>query len=186
MKDRQKRKLKKVTLVLGGTGAVVGGGALAIYACWPQIKTFLKQKLDERNDRVRPAIQEAKDRKAAVAAEQKKLKKAKKKYDKKVKKIRQKQATRVYDEYMAKGYEPTADMIHEAASIGVEARKDAEAKKDELQAQSDARVEKAVADKRADREKKAIARAEGKQTIQLKDGQQLTVSSTVRPEDVAK
>lgn len=186
MKDRQKRKLKKVTLVLGGTGAVVGGGALAIYACWPQIKTFCKKKLEEHNDRVRPALQEAKDRKAAIAAEQKKLKKAKKKYDNKVKKLRQKQATRVYDEYMSKGWEPTADMIHDAAAKDLEARRDAEDKKAELQAKSDERVEQAVADKRQEREKKAIARAEEKQTITLKDGQQLAVSSTVRPEDVAK
>lgn len=186
MKDRQKRKLKKVTLVLGGTGTVVGGSALAIYACWPQIKKFCKEKLEERNDRVRPAIQEAKDRKAAIAAEQKKLKKDQKKYDNKVKKLRQKQATRVYDEYMAKGYEPTADMIHEAALKDVEAIKEADVKKEELQAKSDERVEKAVADKKQEREKKAIARAEEKQTIKLKDGKELAVSSTVRPEDLTK
>lgn len=75
MKDRKKRKLKRTLMFLGGAGVGATSAALVIYACWPQIKSTLEKKLNERNDRVRPAIQEAKDRKAAIAAEKKKLQK---------------------------------------------------------------------------------------------------------------
>lgn len=72
MKDRKKRKLKRTLMFLGGAGVGATSAALVVYACWPQIKSTLEKKLNERNDRVRPAIQEAKDRKAAIAAEKKK------------------------------------------------------------------------------------------------------------------
>ncbi|MGN0446447.1 MAG: hypothetical protein ACI4IA_07845 [Acutalibacteraceae bacterium] len=185
MKDRQKRKLRRTTMLLGGASAAAAGTALGIYAAWPQIKEFFLKKLEEHNDRVRPALQVAKDRKAAIAAEQKKLKKDMKKLDKKVKKARQQQATRVYNEYLAKGYEPTADMIHEAALSDLDVRAEVDAKKAERQAETDARVEEAVQKKQTEREEKAAARYE-EQHIRLKDGKEIAVSSTVRPEDVAK
>ncbi len=186
MKERTKQKLKKTALagtVVGVGGLTAAGGAAVVYAQWPEIKKFLLKKLDERNDRVRPAIQAAKDRKAALAAEQKKLKKAEKKLDKKIKKARQKQATRVYDEYQAKGYEPTAEMIHEAALSDIELRNDIEVKRAALREKSEERVEKAVEKTQAKREKQAAAHAEKKQ-IELKNGNAVRVSSTVRPEDV--
>jgi len=184
MKDRKKRKLKRTLMFLGGAGVGATSAALVVYACWPRIKSTLEKKLNERNDRVRPAIQEAKDRKAAIAAEKKKLQKELKKFEKAERKTRQKQATRVYNEYLRKGYEPTADMIHEAAGSMLELRKENDEKRDELQKASDAKVEERIAKKKEDREKEAIEHAQEKQSIKLKDGKTLTVSSTVRPENL--
>ena len=181
MKDRKKRKLKRTLMFLGGAGVGATSAALVVYACWPQIKSTLEKKLNERNDRVRPAIQEAKDRKAAIAAGRAE---DLQKFEKAERKTRQKQATRVYNEYLRKGYEPTADMIHEAAGSMLELRKENDEKRDELQKASDAKVEERIAKKKEDREKEAIEHAQEKQSIKLKDGKTLTVSSTVRPENL--
>lgn len=75
-------------------------------------------------------------------------------------------------------------MIHEAAGSMLELRKENDEKRDELQKASDAKVEERIAKKKEDREKEAIEHAQEKQSIKLKDGKTLTVSSTVRPENL--
>lgn len=184
MRSRDKRILLQTGLVLGAVGGAAAGGVLYVRNNWETIKTKISELIEKYNDKTRTAVAAAKDRKAALEKEQKQLKKDQKKLDKKVKKQRQKEAQRVYEEYLANGYEPTAEMIHQSGVDVAKLRQETEAKKAELQEASDARVEAAVQKAQEKRESKALKAEEKKAKVQLKDGRSINVSSTVRPEDL--
>lgn len=114
-----------------------------------------KEKFAEHNDNVRPAVEAAKDRKAAVAKQQAQLKKDKKKYEKKLRAQRQKQAQKIYEERLKNGYEPTLARINEDALKNLGLTQEEAKRAAAAEAKAAEAVEKEVAAKQAARNKEA-------------------------------
>lgn len=114
-----------------------------------------KEKFLEHNDNVRPAVEAAKDRKAAVAKQQAQLKKDQKKYEKKLRAQRQKQAQKIYEERLKNGYEPTLARINEDALKNLSLTKEEAKRAKAAEAKAAEAVEKEVAAKQAARNKEA-------------------------------
>lgn len=114
-----------------------------------------KEKFLEHNDNVRPAVEAAKDRKAAVAKQQAQLKKDQKKYEKKLRAQRQKQAQKIYEERLKNGYEPTLARVNEDALKNLSLTKEEAKRAKAAEAKAAEAVEKEVAAKQAARNKEA-------------------------------
>lgn len=118
MKARTARMHYIVSFVLALVGVTVFAAILGISAVFPfaydKLRSFIAEfmaKQAENYENRKPALEAAKEKKAALKKEQSQLNKDKKKLEKAKKKAMDKKVKRIYEERMANGYEASLDMI---------------------------------------------------------------------------
>ncbi len=118
MKARTARIHYIVSFVLALVGVVVFAAILGVSAVFPfaydKLRDFMNEfmaKQAESNEKRKPALEAAKEKKAALKKEQAQLNKDKKKLEKAKKKAMDKKVKRIYEERVANGYEASLDMI---------------------------------------------------------------------------
>lgn len=145
MKARTARLHYIVSFVLALVGVVVFAAILGVAFVFPfaydKLSNFMSDlmaKQAENYEKRKPALQAAKEKKAALKKEQAKLNKDKKKLEKAKKKAMNKKVKRIYEERMANGYEASLDMIEaeNAKASKKSAKKAKKAKKTETAQES--------------------------------------------------